>query len=173
MKNAELTGQLRQLLYAAEISALLERLETAVRETTDEQEKESLAESLGYYTENDNALLGYYDRGVEIPPTAQPGVIHHARLGSMESNVFTLIGNWMKRRCACRSIRESNHLALLLCRRHSILTDDFFSELLPLPKTNRKSRRTRELLSVPRKSQRLSEKVLNIIVTPHFPMKYG
>ena len=137
VKNAELAEQLRQLLYAGEISALLERLETAVHETTDEQEKESLAELLGYYTENKDALTGYYDRGIEIPPTSQPGVVHHARLGSMESNIFTIIGNRMKDRRACWSIRGGNHLALLLCRRHSVQT---------FPKTNRKSRRTREPL---------------------------
>lgn len=133
VKNQELAGQLRQLLYAGEISALPERLETALNETTDEQEKESLAELLGYYTENKDALTGYYDRGVEIPPTAEPGVIHHARLGGMESNIFTLIGNRMKGRRACWSVRGGNHLALLLCLRHSVRTEDFFAELPPLP----------------------------------------
>ena len=43
MKNPELAEQLRQLLYAGEISALLERLETAVNETTDEEEKEPMS----------------------------------------------------------------------------------------------------------------------------------
>ena len=134
VKNPELAEQLRQLLYAGEISALLERLETALNETTDEQEKEGLAELLGYYKENKDALTGYYDRGVEIPPTSQPGVVHHARLGSMESNIFTLIGNRMKGRRARWSIRGGNHLALLLCRRHSVQTEDFFSEPPSLPK---------------------------------------
>ena len=133
VKNPELAEQLRQLLYAGEISALLERLETAVNETTDEQEKGSLAELLGYYKENKDALTGYYERGVEIPPTSQPGIVHHARLGSMESNIFTLVGNRMKGRRACWSIRGANHLALLLCRRHSARTEDFFAELPPLP----------------------------------------
>ena len=36
-------------IYAGEISALLERLKTALNKTTDAQEKESLAELLGYY----------------------------------------------------------------------------------------------------------------------------
>ena len=134
VKNAQLAEQLRHLLYAGEISALLERLETALNEATDEQEKENLAKLLNYYVENKDALTGYYDRGIEIPPTAQPGVIHHARLGSMESNIFTLIANRMKHRRACWSIRGGNHLALLLCRRHSVRTEDFFSQLPPLPK---------------------------------------
>ena len=134
VRNPELAAQLRELLYAGEVCALLERLETALNETTDEQEKESLSELLGYYTENKDALTGYYDRGVEIPPTSQPGVVHHARLGSMESNIFTIIGNRMKGCRACWSIRGGNHLALLLCRHHSVQTENFFSELPPLPK---------------------------------------
>ena len=133
VKNAELVEQLRQLLYAGEISALLERLETARNETTGEQEKEGLAELLGYYTENKDALTGYYERGVEIPPTSQPGIVHHARLGSMESNIFTLVGNRMKGRRACWSVRGGNHLALLLCRRNSVCAEDFFAELPTLP----------------------------------------
>lgn len=136
VKNPELASQLHQLLYAKEIPALLERLETALNETTDEEEKESLKKLLSYYTENKDALTGYYDRGVEIPPTAQPGVIHHARLGSMESNIFTLIANRMKHRRACWSIRGGNHLALLLCRRHSVCAEDLFSQMPPLPACN-------------------------------------
>ena len=134
VKNPELAGQLRQLLYAGEISALLERLETARNETTDEQEKESLSELLGYYTANKDALTRYYERGVEIPPTSQPGIVHHARLGSMESNIFTIIGNRMKGRRACWSVRGGNHLALLLCRRNSVCAEDFFTEPPTLPK---------------------------------------
>ena len=65
------------------------------------------------------SLLGYYDRGIEIPPTRKPGVIHHARLGSMESNVFTLIGNRMKGRRHCWSVAGANHLGLLLCEYHT------------------------------------------------------
>ena len=80
VRNPELAAQLRELLYAGEVCALLERLETALNETTDEQEKESLSELLGYYTENKDALTGYYDRGVEIPTTSQPDAVHHARL---------------------------------------------------------------------------------------------
>lgn len=135
VKNSELAGQLRQLLYAGEIPALPERLETALNETTDEQENESPAQLPGCYAENKDALTGYYDRGVEIPPTSQPGVVHHARLGSMESNIFTLIGNRMKGRRACWSVRGANHPALLLCLRHSVCAEDFFAPLPPLPES--------------------------------------
>ena len=129
----ELAAQLRELLYAKEIAALSERLEEAWNKTTDKEEKDGLKELLGYYKETKDALTGYYDRGVEIPPTSQPGVVHHARLGSMESNIFTIIGNRMKGRRACWSVRGGNHLALLLCRRNSVCAEDLFAALPTLP----------------------------------------
>ena len=47
-------------------------------------------------------------------------MIHHARLGSMEGNVFTIIGNRMKGRRACWSINGGNRLAALLCKHYSV-----------------------------------------------------
>lgn len=87
---------------------------------TNEHEKSRLSDLYRYYSENKEALAGYYDRGITIPPTRDPGVIHHARLGSMEGNVFTLIGNRMKGRRACWSIDGGNRLAALLCKHHSV-----------------------------------------------------
>ena len=92
-----------------------------------------LRELLVYYTENKSALTGPYERGIEIPETRKPGVIHHARLGSMESNVFTLIGNRMKGRRFCWSIRGGNNLSNLLCMKHTTGLDGLFSGLAPLP----------------------------------------
>ena len=85
----------------------------------DKSQSDKLKELYRYYKENFNALSGYYERGVKIPETRDPGVIHHAGLGSMESNVFTLIGNRMKGRRACWSVSGGNNLAALLCKRYS------------------------------------------------------
>ena len=74
---------------------------------------------MSYYKGNEDALLSAYDRGIPIPDTSEPGAIHHARLGSMESNVFTLVGNRMKGRRACWSIRGATNLANLLCLYHT------------------------------------------------------
>lgn len=98
---------------------LLDCIEAYVNSTVDEREKSKLKELYSYYSEKKEALAGYYDRGIEIPPTRNPGVIHHARLGSMEGNVFTIIGNRMKGRCACWSVNGGNNLAALLCRHYS------------------------------------------------------
>ena len=74
---------------------------------------------MGVFHPTRTGLLSAYDHGVPIPDTSKPGVIHHARLGSMESNVLTLVGNRMKGRRACWSIRGTTNLANLLCLYHT------------------------------------------------------
>ena len=123
----------KSLLYAGKVDELLTCIQAQIESTEDETERAKLQELLRYYTENKSALLGYYDRGIEIPETREPGVIHHARLGSMESNIFTLIGNRMKDRRSCWSIDGANHLASILCLRHTTGFDHLFSGLSPLP----------------------------------------
>lgn len=90
--DKEKAQTLRELLFANRISDLMDCLEAYINSSDDEQEITKLKELQRYYGENREALPGDYDRGIKIPETRQPGVVHHARLGSMESNVFTLIG---------------------------------------------------------------------------------
>ena len=133
VKNKEFAGILQKLLYNKEINTLLDCIEAQINSTTDKDEIAGLRELQSYYTENKDALLGYYDRGIAIPETRAPGEVHHARLGSMESNVYTLIGNRMKDGRACWSIRGANHLALLLCLRHTTGFDYLFERLPQKP----------------------------------------
>jgi len=114
------TENLRELLFQNKFDELLECIEAHINSTENEREKVRLQELYSYYSENKEALAGYYDRGITIPPTRNPGVIHHANLGSMEGNVFTIIGNRMKGRRACWSISGGNRLAALLCKHYSV-----------------------------------------------------
>jgi hypothetical protein len=43
----------------------------------------------------------------------------YRRMGAMESNIFTIIGNRMKGGRACWSINGGNNLARLLCLKHT------------------------------------------------------
>lgn len=85
VKNPETAEKIREFLYAGKITQMLSFLSESAKKCTDEAEKEKLNELLSYYSENETALKNYYDRGISIPETRVPGVIHHARLGSMES----------------------------------------------------------------------------------------
>lgn len=133
VRNQEFAHTLLNLLHENKIDELFECLEAQINSITDEKEIEDLKTLQGYFTENKDGLKGYYDRGIDIPETREPGVIHHARLGSMESNVFTLIGNRMKARRACWSINGGNNLAAILCVYHTTGLEHIFTSLPEVP----------------------------------------
>lgn len=133
IKDRKFLETARELLFSNRIEDLLECIEAQINSTEDPAEQEGLRELLRYYTENKKTMTGPYDRGVTIPETREPGVIHHARLGSMESNVFTIIGNRMKGRRCCWSIRGAENLANLLCLKHTMGLSPLFAGLEPIP----------------------------------------
>lgn len=138
VRDPEFAQLLRSHLYAGNIDTLLACIDAQINSLEDAKEIAALKTLQSYYTENKNALLGYYDRGISIPETREPGVVHHARLGSMESNVFTLIGNRMKGRRACWSIQGANNLALLLCQYHTTGFEYLFAKLPKAPDADEK-----------------------------------
>ena len=131
IKDKDFLETARALLFSNRIDDLLTCIAAQIDSTENEEERDRLRDLLMYYTENKDAMLSPYERGIKIPETREPGVIHHARLGSMESNIFTLIGNRMKGRRCCWSIRGGDNLAAILCEKY---TNDFsalFSETIP------------------------------------------
>jgi len=128
VRDPEFAALVRELLYAGRTEDALNSIKAQIDSVMDTQEKEALKELYCYYDNNKSALLGYYDRGIAIPETRKPGEIHHARLGSMEGNVFTLIGNRMKGRRACWSEDGANHLALILCAYHTTGLEGMFTD---------------------------------------------
>lgn len=114
---------LRKLLLSGQYQLLLDTIEAYINSAEDEKQAAKMRELYTYYSENFDALPEYFSRGIKIPKTRKPGVVHHARLGSMESNVFTLIGNRMKGGRACWSVNGGNNLAALLCRYHTKIAD--------------------------------------------------
>ena len=120
VQDAEHRKAISKLLYEEKsIPKLLDYIDAMVNSEEDPDVQKHYHDLLGYYKNNADGLLSAYDRGAPIPDTSEPGVIHHARLGSMESNVFTLVGNRMKGRRACWSIRGATNLANLLCLYHT------------------------------------------------------
>ena len=134
VKDPEKAERIAEVLYEGDADILLEYIDAAIESVEDEGEKAGLQELHDYYEENKESLSGYYDRGIDVPPTREPGVLHHARLGSMESNVFTLIGNRMKARRFNWSIKGANNLSSLLCAYHTTGMEGLFAELPAEPK---------------------------------------
>ena len=133
VRDPEFAQDLRKLLYENEIDKVLDCLEAQINSVSDKKEIDDLQDLQRYYTENKEALKGYYDRGIDIPETREPGVIHHACLGGMESNVFTYIGNRMKDGRCCWSIDGGNNLAVILCGYHSNGLEYIFAVLPEVP----------------------------------------
>lgn len=119
VSDKNIADELRKLLLSEQYQLLLETIEAYINSVDDEIQVKKLRELYRYYSENFEALPDYYSRGIRIPDTREPGVVHHAKLGSMESNVFTLIGNRMKGGRACWSVNGGNRLAALLCSYHT------------------------------------------------------
>ena len=133
--NPEFAQTIRTLLCEKKTEDALVCIQAQINSIEDEDQQEKLRDLYRYFHQNKDALLGYYDRGIEIPATREPGVVHHARLGSMESNVYTLIGNRMKGGRATWSIDGANNLALLLCAYHTSGLKELFPNLPPLPES--------------------------------------
>ena len=134
VRDEQFANNLRALLYSGETDTLLDCIEGQINALSvdgTQQELDNLNVLYTYFSENKDALLDPYQRGIEIPETSQPGVIHHARLGSMESNVFTLIGNRMKGRRRCWSVKGANNLAALLCMYHTSGFESLFDVVAP------------------------------------------
>lgn len=143
--KTEFAKLLRDTLYAGDTDTVLTLIEAQINSLLPEEngkEIEKLQELYRYYAENKEALSDPYQRGIEIPETYAPGEVHHARLGSMESNVFTLIGNRMKGRRRCWSVRGGNHLAILLAAYHTCGFENLFAELPAPPKQKEEWRDT-------------------------------
>ena len=135
--DKEFADNLRKLLYAGETETLLTVIEAqsnSLLPEDNQKEIDKLTDLYRYFSENKEALLDPYNRDVPIPETYAPGEIHHARLGSMESNVFTYIGNRMKGRRCCWSIQGGDNLAQLLTAYHTSGLENLFAELPAPPK---------------------------------------
>ena len=126
VNDPDLRKVMFELLYSKKIEELLQCIEASIESTLDPAEQEKRRDLLKYFTNNRDGLLNYYRRGVEIPETRAPE-IHHARMGSMESNIFTILGNRMKGRRACWSIAGGGNLARLLCLKYTTGYGNLFS----------------------------------------------
>lgn len=133
--DEEMRKQIFRLLYSKEIDKLLEYLEALTNSVEDEKQKENLGRLLTYFTNNKTALVSYKSRGFKLPEA--PEGLEYRNLGTMESNIFTIIGNRMKGRRACWSINGGNNLARLLtlkaCRKLNETISNLTTTILSEP----------------------------------------
>jgi hypothetical protein len=102
-----------KLLYSKQIDLLLDVIEAYSNSTEDEKQRNDFLALLTYFQNNRNGLTPCHRQGLDLPNP--PEGIEYRRMGCMESNIFTIIGNRMKGRRALWSIDGGNNLARLLC----------------------------------------------------------
>jgi hypothetical protein len=106
-----------RLLYSKKIDDLLVYIEALSNSVEDEKERVKLTTLHTYFTTNKDGLIGWHRRGLKLPQP--PEGKEYRRLGTMESNIFTIIGNRMKGGRACWSVNGGNNLARLLTLKHT------------------------------------------------------
>ncbi len=124
VKNAEAREQIMKLLYVKDIDHLLVYIEALSNSVEDEEERENILKLWTYFSNNKDGLLPINRRGLKLPEP--PEGKEYRRMGAMESNIFTILGNRMKGRRACWSVDGGNNLARLLCLK---FTDKLSGEL--------------------------------------------
>lgn len=112
VEDPQVRKEIMKLLYGKKIDLLLTYIEAMANSVEDETQTEKYRELLKYFTNNKEALISYKRRNIDIPEA--PEGKSYRQLGTMESNIFTLIGNRMKGRRACWSTKGGDHLAKLL-----------------------------------------------------------
>ena len=117
VRNPQMQKKIFKLLYTKQTDNMLDFIETLSNSIEDEAEVEGLHTLHTYFTNNKDGLVGYHRRGLKLPEP--PEGKEYRRLGAMESNIFTIVGNRMKGGRACWSIDGGNNLARLLTLKHT------------------------------------------------------
>ena len=96
----------------------LEVIEASIESTLDPKEQKNRRDLYTYFHNHRHALIPYYQRRGRKVPLPNEGQ-KPARMGSMESNIFTIVGNRMKHNRTCWSVAGANNLAALLALHHT------------------------------------------------------
>ena len=102
-----------KLLYRNGIEDLLSYIDALANSMEDEAAELALRELYTYFSNNKEGLIGYDQRGLDLPQPSEGKVYRH--MGAMESNIFSIISNRMKGRRRCWSVAGGDNLARLLC----------------------------------------------------------
>jgi len=125
--DPDIKDKLRKILYTKDIELLLHVIEVEALSTDDEDERKKYMDLHTYFRNNKEGLIPIHRRGLDIPEP--PEGKEYRRMGAMESNIYTIIGNRMKGGRACWSINGGDNLARLLCLKHTHRLSDTLERL--------------------------------------------
>lgn len=118
LNDPELQKLVLKLLRERKPKKAIAVVEASIESTLDPAEQENRRRLFSYFSNHSHALIPYYQRAGRQPPLPNEGQ-QPARCGSMESNIFTIIGNRMKHNRTCWSVAGANNLAALLALHHT------------------------------------------------------
>ena len=117
ISDLEVQANIREILYSKDIDLLLVYIEAYADSVMDEDERDGALKLHGYFHNNKDGLIPIHRRGLRLPEP--PDGKEYRRMGTMESNIYTIIGDRMKGGRACWSIKGGDNLARLLCLKHT------------------------------------------------------
>jgi len=117
VSDMEARKRITDVMHSNDIDLLLHVIESEALSIADEDEQEKYMKLYNYFSNNKDGMIPIHRRGLKIPPA--PEGKEYRNMGCMEGNIFTIIGNRMKGRRACWSIKGGNNLARLLCLKHT------------------------------------------------------
>ncbi len=118
LNDSELQKIVLKLLHERKPKEAIAVVEASIESTLDPAEQENRRKLFSYFSNHSHALIPYYQRTGKRPPLPNEGQ-QPAHCGSMESNIFTIIGNRMKHNRTCWSVAGANNLAALLALHHT------------------------------------------------------
>jgi hypothetical protein len=98
-----------------------------ISQAKDDRSREKLGKLFRYFFENKAYLLTWQERGIELP--APPVGIIYRNMGVQEASNRNLLTHRLKHRKGSWSIRGANHMAKILCFRHTIGLDAILGSL--------------------------------------------
>ena len=129
VRNPDMRKTITELLYGKKTDEMLGSIMVMADSVEDDGERDGLMELHKYFSNNRDGLIPCHRRGLGIPPP--PEGLSYRRMGAMEGNVFTIIGNRMKGRRFCWGTDGANNLARLLCLKHTGRLADALQRLAP------------------------------------------
>ena len=95
LNDPELQKLVLKLLRERKPKKAIAVVEASIESTLDPAEQENRRRLFSYFSNHSHAMIPYYQRAGRQPPLPNEGQ-QPARCGSMESNIFTIIGNRMR-----------------------------------------------------------------------------
>lgn len=113
----ECVRYIHEYINEKDIDGLFEHLEIYKDSLSDEDEIYKAKELIRYLKNNKEGLIPYQERGIDLPES--PDGLLYRNMGTMESNVWTVIAKRMKKNHTTWSIKGGNNLAKILAKKCS------------------------------------------------------